>query len=1023
MLYSFLFLTEQDHDATTQPNVVPEHRNVALDAMLVAATVMSDCGSLLWQRGVIDEAVTLLPCRIAYPLLQQATTVVARKNAATAIQMIGITLDSDDSLLATISAALMDLMFSFEHMASIVVELCDRDALAVDLLREICRFDGSEPLGMKNIAPFLSELSKQRPALVMQHLTQLQALLNLTEPYQIRSAVVTAMAHCAVHSEPSRNILLDAMAARAYDVSSYTRAALMKAWVVIVQARSLPKDRWVPSARLAVDRLQDKTATVRRQALILLMELLQNHPFPSLDPQPYRDKLATLYEYVMANLPEDIAELDAPEQAALAAVMERVSEAPEANDEYTQKVQALQFTQAALEFIEVFEDAKDNLYGLLLSSSATDVAETLKFVVQAYHMQLPVTNLLQRSLALLWSTETRTPALQTFVDVFVNGPGGELLPSETIAQNLIHLANQSSDSELASMEEAIIRLVTEERLPDEVFLILWSMVSHGTCRATALHLLSMGAGADRSIIDSKSRLKLLLEAGFADPSNCKVLRATCLCLQRIERAHPDPSDAKYLILESVMEELCNVCRSDQAETSEWFSVSEHAVKALFVICPEPEVSCKRVLVGMSNSTFGQKQVHPLKLARFFHLLGNIVLNLLVYVEALNNSVRRGNAKRSLKNQEEKDNMEDELGVAAAEEAETESRMADIAEHEIVGRNLVSMFAPLLVRVVGSSESSQNETLMQAATLALCKCMCVSNGFCEKYLPLVFQSLAPDQDTTMRANTVVALGDLAFRFPNAVEPYTPRLYACLRDASTKVRRHTLMVLTHLILNDMIKVKGQVSEIALCLRDDDCRIQDMARLLFFELSKRSNSPIYNWLPEIISQIIEQDVTKEDFKAIMTFLFGFIKKDRQNDMLTEKLCQRFSKCSTSKQAADMVFCLSLLKMSEKSLKCLSDNFNLYKDFLFDEEIKKSFSALITKARKFMKPELRQVLEEWEAKLSELVAASEENHEANATARRAKKKARSRRQKLALAAVQEDDEDDPLEFIEKENAPGIVV
>ena len=49
---------------------------------------------------------------------------------------------------------------------------------------------------------------------------------------------------------------------------------------------------------------------------------------------------------------------------------------------------------------------------------------------------------------------------------------------------------------------------------------------------------------------------------------------------------------------------------------------------------------------------------------------------------------------------------------------------------------------------------------------------------------------------------------------------------------QVRHNTLTVLTHLVLNDMVKVRGQVSEMALCLEDADERIQDMARLFFGE-----------------------------------------------------------------------------------------------------------------------------------------------------------------------------------------------
>ena len=50
---------------------------------------------------------------------------------------------------------------------------------------------------------------------------------------------------------------------------------------------------------------------------------------------------------------------------------------------------------------------------------------------------------------------------------------------------------------------------------------------------------------------------------------------------------------------------------------------------------------------------------------------------------------------------------------------------------------------------------------------------------------------------------------------------------LRDADLRVRKNTLMVLTHLILNDMIKVKGQIAEMAVCLADADTRIADLAR----------------------------------------------------------------------------------------------------------------------------------------------------------------------------------------------------
>ena len=1124
MLYSFMFFLESDTKGQSKvTDDVIHMRQICADAMLLATKTAASQRSVLWKLGVPDEAVVVLPCRIAYPMLEAATGVIARKNACAdqAIQMIAITTGATDSLLSTVTAALMDLMSSFEHMASITVDICNQitnnqdtdsmtnvqNRLAVEILREIGRLDVSQESkssGIKHVAPFLHELAESQPKLVLRNLSHVLSHLQ-SDPYTLRSAIVTSISHileylgkqqhpnetrsrnggdgsddtnagALLDTTKTRATLLGLLTERVYDVSSYTRAAVMKAWIRLCQTNTIPKEQISMVTRLAMDRLQDKTVVVRKQSMQLLTLLLENNPYQgNLNPEPFRMKLAELYDFIKLNMPKHIADAQSNsnegqdhtaeeileiERAALATAIAEADVMLTTNEdmnvvekEYCAKVQALKFTQSALDFIDQFEDATQALEGMLLSANTSDVTEALRFFVKARHFSLPcaVTGM-KRALALMWSTEVsiRDEVLKAFVEVFVaipNTDGKEYLPHDDIAKNLIILINHASVSEVASIEEAIIRLVTDERLPDDLFLILWSYVSKGSLdtRACALQLISMGAGADRTIIDSKSRLKLLLDSGLGamyqssrptlseiDDANLTlpvrsnhwaIGRAAAICLQRIERAQVDPTDAKYLVLERIIDELSTLCQGNtclddnENDTLQWFSTAEHSIKALFVISPEPEIVCKNIVAQMCQATFpeGCNSIHSLRLARFFYVLGQIAISLLVYTEALSGSVRRGNAKLSLKKQEEADRanrtnrktskdgnheedaIEAELGVAAEVEAENERRLTDIAENEIVGRNLLSMFGPLLIRVVGNEGGKFNsEILAQASTLALCKFMCVSSSFCEKHLPLLFTALAnaPADDTTMRANTVIALGDLAFRFPNEVEPYTPRMYACLRDSSIKVRRHTLMVLTHLILNDMVKVKGQVCEIAICLRDQDSRIRDMSRLLFHELSKRSNNPIYNLLPEIISQLSQMSVTTEDFRSILTFLLGFIKKERQNEMLTEKLCQRFPKCTTTEQAADLVYCIAQLKLTEKSIKCLSDSFNLYKSALCDEHVNKSFNSIVTKAKKFMKPERKQLIEEWEAKLNEFASIGIENQLADENAAKSKKRAAKKKQ-----------------------------
>ena len=814
--------------------------------------------------------------------------------------------------------------------------------------------------------------------------------------------------------------------------------------------------------------------------------MLENNPFlGDLDPEPYRQKLSEIYDYVKNNLPEDIKhaheanvqeakdneetedvfmELERATLAAAIAEAESMDDLDAKQNEFKAKIKALKFAQSALEFIDQYENASSNLHGMLLSANVSDVTEALRFFVKARHFKLPcaITGMKQ-ALTLMWSTEqnVKEEVLKAFVDVFIGMPGtdgDEFLPSDQIAYNLLMLVDQATVSELASIEEAIGRLVKEERIPAEVFSILWSATAKGPSKssASAIQIISMAANTDSNIVDSKSRLKTLLDVALGDETeekrDWKVARAAAMALQRIERAQVDPTCAKYLVLERIIEQLCAVARGEwcidgnERDTMEWFSAAEEVIGALFVISPQPEVSCADIIRGMHNQTLGAdslEECHPLRLARFCHVLGHIALKLLIHTEALSGAVRRATAKKTLKKQEEvdkakraksngdnsdDDDIEAELGMAAEAEAENERKMAEIAEKEIVGRGLLSMFGPILVRIVANEGGLySSEVLMQTSTLALCKFMCVSSSFCEVHLPVVFTALAnaPSKDVVLRANTVIALGDLAFRFPNEVEPYTPRIYACLRDPSTKVRRHTLMVLTHLILNDMVKVKGQVCEIAMCLRDPDQRMRDTARLLFHELSKRSNNPVYNLLPDIISQLSQVSLPKEDFRSIMSFLLGYIKKERQNEALIEKLCHRFPKCSSLSQKADITYCMTQLKVNEKSIKCLVDNFKLYKDALHDEEVRRHFSSIISKAKKFAKPELKQSLEEWETKLDEHAQLGMENKVAGEKAAQAKARASkraSRRKKNVIESIPEEEEEEgdaELSFVDKENAP----
>lgn len=279
-------------------------RKVCAEAMLTAAQSMSQHRFKLWKRGVADESVVILPCRIACQMLESATGVVARKMACadSALAMIAATVNSSECLMSTVLAAIMDMMHSFEHMASLCAELCtlvSTNRLGMELIREVGRLDtcgsgdAGKASGIKFVAPFVSELAICRPQLVLANVTHLLPHLE-TEPYFLRSAILTAFGYIVefigetlnpnagenrdktilglgetsfANLEKSRAALLDILLDRAHDVSSYTRSAVLKAWIRLAQSGSIPVVRILRVTAMAIDRLQDKTVIVRKQSL------------------------------------------------------------------------------------------------------------------------------------------------------------------------------------------------------------------------------------------------------------------------------------------------------------------------------------------------------------------------------------------------------------------------------------------------------------------------------------------------------------------------------------------------------------------------------------------------------------------------------------------------------------------------------------------------------------------------------------------------------------------------------------
>jgi condensin complex subunit 1 len=76
--------------------------------------------------------------------------------------------------------------------------------------------------------------------------------------------------------------------------------------------------------------------------------------------------------------------------------------------------------------------------------------------------------------------------------------------------------------------------------------------------------------------------------------------------------------------------------------------------------------------------------------------------------------------------------------------------------------------------------------------------------------------------------------------------------------------------------------------------------------------------------------------DFRKIMSFLLGFIQKERQAEGMVEKLCLRFDCSDAPQHHRDVAFCIAALAHNDRSLRKLREMAKTYVNKLCDSEVR---------------------------------------------------------------------------------------
>ncbi|KAF8556860.1 hypothetical protein OG21DRAFT_1506074 [Imleria badia] len=548
------------------------------------------------------------------------------------------------------------------------------------------------------------------------------------------------------------------------------------------------------------------------------------------------------------------------------------------------------------------------------------------------------------------------------------------------------------------------------------------------------------------------------------------------------------------VFKKLQDAIKHPCRS-----KEWFGMAEQAINTIYALGDHPDALCNEMIKNLTRRAFARRSPQPapdvpvdedqdamaedgeppssagvvsqaplsqgilstpggsqasgekdvgdvFHLSQLLFVVGHVAIKHIVFLELVEREWKRQKDEKELAdklaagmNLQNKGSKEvEELDqVAGNVEDEIGERIAAVRETELLygPQSLLALYGPLLVHVCGSPHKFKNQTLRATATLSFAKFLCVSSQFCDQHHHLLFKILETSRDPSIRSNIVIALGDVAVSFSSIIDENSNELYKGLSDHDLVVKKNTLMVLTHLILNGMIKVKGQLGEMAKCLEDEEPRLSDLAKLFFTELSTKDNA-IYNNLPDVISHLSsgEHAVDEKAFQSTMRYIFSFIEKEKQAENIVEKLCQRFRLSDDPRQWRDIAFCLALLPFkSERSVKKLIEGLPFYRDKLHEETVFGHFAEILVKARgnKGNKPEaelneFESILDEYRRQgvedqaLEKRVEGKKAAAKKKATRRSARKKAPAQepepgpepeRERAPKRRTQDDDDDDMYE------------
>ncbi|KAF8770443.1 Condensin complex subunit 1 like protein [Argiope bruennichi] len=900
------------------------------------------------------------------------------------------------------SIKILQMVQDFEHLPSIMAEAVvhfmqenSADTLAADICREAILLDVKSLVtnltAAHSLSQFLISICEKCPEKVVCVIGNLMQFLEM-ESHVMRNCVLSIMGiilnkflaneNISPKEKKLREELLNQLEAHLLDVNSFVRCKAIQVFKTLMDEKALTSAELYHVGKLISNRIKDKASNVRKNAMSFmslfidvnqfacqiplevlkesyetenkkLKELEKSKPFvfdESDDDEPKNEKMAE------NGLVFDDSDEEETEESKEKEVSEEKQESEKDKDESDMQMEQ---TEENEDKPQTADDVNEEEF---VKQKA--VVDYLKLILSFFPFPRDVADIAKNLINLLKNaTIDDAWSLRAFVIHFSQTNEIPVSISDVLWANLINPASGVTEQEKISIL-MLLSMVAEQR-PDFVWQNLNAIVKYG-----------LGPNGEKNFQLAMYTLIVLCKANIENRGKFHSANS----IDEETRLPPDHAIAeriKYLLIEGIK----------NYEDNQWTPMANEAILTIFCLMKEPEVLCMKIMkeiVKLICEEFepedGENEttsdISNILWARFMSLCGHIALHYMTYLkidyfahlrrEEISREQRRRkstanvtfstpkypsitNSPKSKTKKRQSINKSYKL-IPPVDEETTYEQILEICAKEVKDETkLIGYLLPIVKATCLSSLKEHNREIQAAASVALTKFMLFSEKVCEENMQLFATITEKSPEPYIRANMVIAMGDLATNYPNVVEPWTSHIYQRLSDSEPSVRETAIITLTHLILHDFVRVKSLVSEAAKCIADEQKSVADVAMYLFSELAKKGNI-IYNIIPDIISTLSDPkaEFSEEKFQVVLRHMLQYVEKEKLVEGLVEKLCVRFAGLSTDVQMHELTFCLSILTLNDKCYSKLMELKNLLKERMSDPVIMKYITNITANAKK---------------------------------------------------------------------------